>query len=86
MKKEKDLQQTKGTIAYVLTQHQDELYALINAGQIEQCRVRSIELLDDPSITDKNAVVNAKNVLKTSKINLFLSTLMTYMTGMKVSY
>ena len=82
---EKDLQKTKGTIAYVLTEHRDELYGLINAGKIEECRARAIELLDDSSIIDKKAVAQAKDVLRKKYQNLFLSSLMTYMTGMKVS-
>ena len=79
------LEKRKGTIANVLTTHQSELYAFLDAGDIKGCRKKAIELLDDPSISDKKAVETAKKVFARPGDNLFLSCLVTYMSGMKVS-
>ena len=79
------LEKRKGTIANVLTNHQAELYKFLDVGDIKSCRKRVIELLDDPNIKDKAAVVTAKKVFTRPGDNLFLSCLVTYMSGMKVS-
>lgn len=79
------LEKRKGTIANVLTNHQAELYEFLDVGDIKSCRKRVIELLDDPSIKDKAAVATAKKVFTRPGDNLFLSCLVTYMSGMKVS-
>ena len=79
------IEKRKGTIAKVLTDHQSELYALLDEGNVKECRKKVIELLDDPSITDKAAVTTAKKVFSRPGDNLFLSCLVTYMSGMKVS-
>ena len=80
-----ELHNRKGTIAYIFNKHQIELFDLINENNILGARQRALELLNDPTITDKNAVITAKNIFTRSKDNLFLSSLMSYMTGMKVS-
>ena len=79
------IEQRKGTIAKVLTDNQAELYALLDKGDVKGCRAKAIEHLDDPSITDKKAVATAKKVFARRGDYLFLSCLVTYMSGMKVS-
>lgn len=79
------IENRKGTIANVLTKHQSELYAFLDVGDVKGCRKKAIELLDDPSITDKKSVATAKKVFARPGDNLFLSCLVTYMSGMKVS-
>ena len=79
------IEKRKGTIANVLTNHQAELYEFLDVGDVKNCRKRVIELLDDPSIKDKAAVITAKKVFARPGDNLFLSCLVTYMSGMKVS-
>lgn len=74
-----------GTIANVLNSHRDELYGYLNLGDVRGCRKRAVELLDDPSIKDKAAVATAKRVFARPGDNLFMSCLVTYMSGMKVS-
>lgn len=80
-----DLHTKRGTIAYILNQNKDTLFNLINNNEINKARQKAIELISDDSITDKKAVITATNVFKKSKDNLFLSSLITYMTGLKVS-
>lgn len=79
------IEKRNGTIANVLTNHQAELYALLDEGDVRGCRKKVIELLDDPSITDKKGVATAKKVFARPGDNLFLSCLVTYMSGLKVS-
>ena len=73
------------SIAKVLSEHQEELFGLINGGKIKECRKRAIELLDDPRLTDKAGIATAKKAFERPGDNLFMSCLMTYMTCMKVS-
>lgn len=80
----KNIQNQKGTIAYVLTKNTDKLWAC--GDNIKAMREVAIKLLDDKSITDKEAVIKARKIFQTAKDNLFLSTLMTYMTGDKVTF
>ena len=79
------IENRKGTIANVFKNHQSELYAFLDAGDVKGCRKKALELLDDPSITDKKGVATAKKVFARPGDNLFLSCLVTYMSGMKVS-
>lgn len=75
----------KGTIANVLMKHREELFDFLNNGDVKGCRKKALELLDDPTITDKAGVVTAKKVFSRPGDNLFMSCLMTYMSGLKVS-
>lgn len=83
-----ELSSKKGTIANVFTKKRDELFTLIETNQYEKLQSVVNELLDDPSLKGNPAVAEAKLTLKkcSAKRNLYYSTLMTYMTGMKVSY
>ena len=74
-----------GTIAYILDQHRNELFDLINKNKIAEARQRALMLIQDKSIKDKKAVITATTVFTKANNNLFLSTLMSYMTGMTVS-
>lgn len=73
------------SICTILNNNQKEIFDLINSGKINETRQKCIELLDDPRITDKNAVHKAKDIFAKKNDNLFLSSLMTYMTCMTVS-
>lgn len=79
------IESRKGTIANVLTKHREELFEYLNNGDIRGCRKKALELLEDPTITDKAGVATAKKVFARPGDNLFLSCLVTYMSGMKVS-
>ena len=81
----KNLPTKKGTIAYILNQHMNEIFSLINANNISGARKLALELIKDKSISDKQAVITASEIFNKSNDNLFLSSLMSYMTGMKVS-
>ena len=73
------------TICTVLNNHKEELFNLINQGNIKETRKRCLEIINDPCITDKNAVGTARVVFNKPNDNLFLSCLMTYMTCSSVS-
>ena len=83
----KELNTIEGTIAHLLTNNKEELFSLINADQFEKLQTRVNELLDNPSIAKNPAVVEAKLTLRRCAVKkkLYYSTLMTYLTGMKVS-
>lgn len=81
----KDLTVIKGTIAKVFVLHKDEIFEKIDKNDIDGCKKLCCQLLNSPSIKNKEYAENAKTILKKSKTNLFLSTLMTYMFGMKAS-
>lgn len=74
-----------GTIAYILDQNRNELFDLINKNKIAEARQKALMLIQDKSIKDKKAVITATTVFTKANNNLFLSTLMSYMTGLKVS-
>lgn len=79
------IEKRNGTIANVLNKHQQELYAYLEVGDVKGCRKKALELLDDPSIKDRAAVTTAKKVFARPGDNLFMSCLVTYMSGVKVS-
>lgn len=79
------IEKVEGTIAKVLTDHKDELFELIGQGKIRQARDLAIKLMDDESLQKNSARLTAKNLFTKTPNNLFLSCLMTYMTGSKVS-
>ena len=84
--KEKELFEKRGTIAKVLMKHKDELFTLIENNNYPRLRVRVQELLDDSSLRDNPKVIEAKRTFYNIKNpNLYYSTLITYMTGEKVS-
>lgn len=87
MKKDTDLTKKRGTIAKVLADHKEELYALMGQNKYAQVQLRVDELLNHPSLKGNPAVEQAKLTLKQSSRNpnLYYSTLFTYMTGLKVS-
>ena len=79
----KQLFETNGTIANHLTNNADKLWAC--GSNIRKMRAVALSLLEDPKLTDKEAVAKAKHLFITTKDNLFMSCLVTYMTGMKVA-
>jgi len=78
----KPLNEIPGTIAYHFTQNMNKLWAC--GDNIEAMRKVALELLEDPSLKDKTAVLEAKKNLSTARTSSFCSTLVTYMTGQKV--
>lgn len=83
-----DLYNIPGTVAYVLKQHSDELNNLMgNQSQYQQLKQRVYEILDKhEEYRNPNDAIKAKDILKSCEGNKakFLSTLTTYMLGMKV--
>lgn len=83
----KDLSTTKGTIAYALTQNLDSLFQAINQGVCTKDLHSAVcKILDNDTSLKTGDVANAKNILfkHLNNKNLYCSTLMTYMTGLKV--
>ena len=80
----KEISKRNGTIAHHLVKNKDKLWACGN--DVKAMRRVALELLDDPSLTDREAVEQAKRIFMTAKDNLFISCLCTYMTGEKVSF
>ena len=85
--KNPDLTTKRGTIANLLSKNKEELFELINLDEYQKLQIRVNELLNDDSIKNNPAVVEAKMNLSrhANKKNLYYSILMTYLTGMKVS-
>ena len=79
----KDLTKQPGTIAYLFTTNSSKLWSCGN--DLTKMKGVALELLDDKSLTDKQAVVKAKELLSKSNGSKFMSILVTYMTGQKVS-
>lgn len=79
------IEKRKGTIAWYFTKNQDSIYAPLYKNDIKSAKKVVLELLESPEITDEPAREKAKSIFsgKISTSN-FLSTLVTYMTGMKV--
>ena len=86
MKTDSDLSTKKGTIAKVLTDHRNEIYTLIEQNKYNQVQMKVDELLNDPSLKGNPATAEARQTLKkcSRNPNLYYSTLITYMTGVKV--
>ena len=82
MKTKKELSSVTGTIANHLTAHKDELWAC--GSNIKQMRIVALRLLDDPCLKDKEAVMKAKKIFSTTRDNLFMSCLCTYMLGERI--
>ena len=85
----KDWTERKGTIANELTKHKDEIYALCNSpNQLNELHDKVMSILDSDALKDNLKVDEAKKVLESCKkkgFNAYTSTLMTFLTGMKVS-
>ena len=79
-----DLTKRRGTIANYLTKNCDKLWACGN--NVKKMRAVALQLLDSSTLTDKEAVEQAKHIFKTAKDNLFISCLITYMTGDTVTF
>lgn len=69
------------SIANLLTEKREWLWEC--GDNIPEMRRRALSLLEDPRLTDKESVAKAKRIFSTAKDSLFMSTLITYMTGMK---
>ena len=81
----KPINEIPGTIAYILDQNRDDLFDLINQNRIKEARQKALTLIHDESIKDKQAVHIANQALSRPNDTLFLSVLMSYMTGLTVS-
>lgn len=81
----RDLTKIKGTIAYSLTAHQKELFDMVESN-VAQTKLHAAvcNILDQDESLRKEDVIKCKEILSHSFGNKYLSTLMTYMTGMKV--
>lgn len=80
---------TSKSIKTVLSEHQDELFALsASIHTFSQLKKKVNELLDSEDLKENKSVTDAKLVFQncSNHYNRYLSTLMTYMTGMKVSF
>lgn len=73
------------TVAAALNAKRDELYSLINQNKIQEARNLAINICNAGNIKDVAAAGKARAVFASGSVNKFLSTLMTYMTCMKVS-
>ena len=75
------------TIMQVLNENQKELYDMINKNQYRNLTARVQELLNDDRLKTNKDVAKAKTIFANCERNrnLYYSTLMTYMTGIKVS-
>lgn len=77
------------SIKTVFTAHRDEIFALcVNKTQFPQLMAKVNEILDSKELAGNDSVAEAKAILngKKNQYNNYLSTLMTYMTGDKVSF
>ena len=75
------------TIKQVLNENVTELYDLINKNQYKRLTIRVQELLNDERLKTNEATPKAKAIFANCERNknLYYSTLMTYITGIKVS-
>lgn len=84
----KELYEIPGTIAYVLHQHKDELYKLMEVetqSSFAKLRQKVDEILDSGEVRSQEDVRKAKEAFNNSKYwRHYLSTLTTYMFGIKV--
>lgn len=78
----KNLSNKKGTIAAYLTRNRDKIFACGN--NIDKMKEVVLELLRSEEIKDNPATAESIKVLSRARGNAFLSTLITYMTGLKV--
>lgn len=82
MSNDKNLEKRKGTIAWWLNQNMSKIMAA--GDSIRQMKTTVLALLDADEIKDNPAVPKAKDVLSKANGSAFLSTLTTYLTGLKV--
>lgn len=84
----KELYEIPGTIAYALHQHKDELYKLMEvetSSSFAKLRQKVDEILDSGEVRSQEDVRKAKEAFNNSKYwRHYLSTLTTYMLGIKV--
>ena len=76
------------SIKTVLEAHKDEIYSLCySRSQFSQLINKVDEILESSDLKGNESAVEAKGILNkcSRNYNLYLSTLMTYMTGIKVS-
>lgn len=75
------------TIKQVLNENTTTLYAMIDKGQYRELTCKVQELLNDERLKTNKDVEKAKTIFRNCERNrnLYYSTLMTYITGIKVS-
>lgn len=81
----KELYETKGTIAHVFVSNKEKIFALMQPSTFNALKSLINSLLDTEELKGNPAIENAKVNLSNKGFNLYTSTLMTYMTGSKVS-
>lgn len=75
------------SISTILNKNKEAIYSLLNEYKVEEARLKVLELLDCAELKNNSAVYKAKNAFQSCKYkqSLFLSTLVTYMTCIKVN-
>ena len=81
----KELYKTHGTIAHVFVSNKDKIFALMQPNTFNSLKSFINELLDAKELAGNPAVADVKANLSNKGFNLYTSTLMTYMTGSRVS-
>lgn len=79
----KDLTDRKGTIAAYLNRHRESIFI---HQDVDAMKVEVLRLLSDEAIRDNPETQRAVEIITRCKRNHFLSTLVTYMTGIKVTF
>lgn len=79
----KKLNEKKGTIAYYLTSHKDEIWSC--GENIQKMKAKTLELLSREEIKNNPETPRAIKILSGCNGNKFLTVLVTYMTGLKVN-
>lgn len=72
----------------VLMKHKDELFEYcVDKSQFRQLQAKVSEILDSEELKDNTSVGEVRTIFNNCRSNYsrYLSTLMTYLTGMKVS-
>lgn len=77
----------KGTLAYTLNSHQQQIFDLINKNKFQELKNLVNKILADKTLTKNPRTLQAQQELKNAShnANYYYSVLMTFMTGVKVS-
>lgn len=79
----KDLVDRKGTIAAYLNRNRERIFMY---GDVDMMKAEVLRLLSNEEIKDNPETQRAVDIITKCKRNHFLSTLVTYMTGIKVTF
>ena len=78
----KNLYEIKGTIAYELNQHMDELAKITNARELKLKIINILQTADIKKEQDRQKCISI--LCSCSSLSQLLSTIATYLTGVKV--